>query len=140
MSINPACRYCTNYDKKRLDCKQKMYSILYSGAGIKPLCLEIEDKYKRHPFISKLRLVVHSSEFFDACLYCFLVIWGIIALLVVLVPKPHNFIFVALFLFFFLAGIAGVFVYLLYRQVYKPMQMQWKLINSVFSKEDKNGD
>lgn len=153
MAINPICTYCVHYDKKHLDCKQEMYSLFYSGANVRPLCLETEDKYKKHPFISKLRLMVFSNEFLEACGSLALIAWGIIAFLAILVPKPHSFIFAALFVIFILVAIVGFFWYLLYSQVYKPIKKKWKLIDSLFAKpmktdwasiydaeEDKNGN
>ena len=149
MAINPICKYCSYYDKKNLDCKQEMYSLLYSMMNVRPLCFETEDKYKKHPFISKLRLMVFSNEFLEACGSLALITWGIISLLAILVPEPHNFIFIVLFATFAVAAIFGFFAYLIYSQVCKPIMKQWKLVNSMFieqmknicdAKEDENGN
>lgn len=138
MAINPICRYCTHYDSKRLDCEQEVYSLFYGRLNIKPTCFETKDKYKKHPFISKLRLMVCSNEFLEACGSLALIAWGIIALLAILIPKPHNFIFVALFAIFAVAAIFGFFAYLIYSQVCKPIRTQWKLVNSMFIEQMKN--
>lgn len=132
MSINPACRYCTNYDKKRLDCKQKMYSLLYSGAGIKPLCLEMDGKYRKHPLISKLRMVIRSRDFLEACWYAFIIAWSIVTLLALTLPEPYKFAFIVAFCFFVLATMAGFFAYIAYTQIYKPVRKQWKFVDSLF--------
>lgn len=136
MAINPICKYCVHYDKKHLDCEQKMYSLFYSGMDIRPLCLEMEE-YKKHSFISKMRLMVCSNEFLEACRSLALITWGIIALLAILVPEPHNLVFIVLFAVFAIAATFGFFASLIYIQVYKPIKRQWKLVNSMFVEQMK---